>query len=286
MAPSGPTVHRRQLGAELRRLRDAAGLRVEDAAATLKCSPSRVSRIELGNGRGVAKAADVRALCELYKVTDERQVQMLLDMLSLVSQQRGWWEDFRRVLPSGLEVFVGLETDARAERVWEPLLVHGLLQTEDYARAVFQMGGRHSLQDINDLIQIRVNRQKLLTRKESPLELWVILDEGVLRRPLGGVDVMRAQLEHLVEVTELPNVGIQIIPLSMGGNPGLTGSFSILEFEEGDPVVYIESRAGNLYLEKRPDIREHISTYELLRSVALAPDESIALLKRATGEMK
>lgn len=286
MAPSGPTVHRRQLGAELRRLRDAAGLRVEDAAATLKCSPSRVSRIELGNGRGVAKAADVRALCELYKVTDERQVQMLLDMLSLVSQQRGWWEDFRRVLPSGLEVYVGMESDARAERCWEPLLVHGLLQTADYSRAVYELGGRHPLRDIDDLVEIRANRQKLLTRPGSPLDVWAIFDEGVLQRPVGSVDVMRAQLQHLVDVTEMPNVAIQVVPLAKGWNPGLGGPFSILEFEDGNSLVYVESRVGNLYLDKRPDVREHISAFDLLRSMALAPDESAALLKRAAGGMK
>lgn len=282
---SGPTVHRRQLGAELRRLREAAGLRVEDAAAALQCSPSRVSRIELGNGRGVAKAADVRTLCELYGVKDNGQVEMLLAMLSVVSQQRGWWENFGRVLPSGLEVYVGLESDARAERCWEPLLVHGLLQTPEYARRVFQMSGRHPLTDIEDLIQIRMERQKLLTREESPLEVWAIFDEVVLRRPVGGADVMRDQLRHLIEVTELPNVAIQVVPLNMGVNPGVTGAFSILEFEDESRVVYVESRAGNLYLEKRPDVRLHITAFDLLRSMALAPAESTALLKQAAEEM-
>jgi transcriptional regulator with XRE-family HTH domain len=284
--PSSPTVHRRQLGAELRRLREAAGLRVEDAAAALGCSPSRVSRIEIGHGRGVAKPGDVRTLCGLYKVTDERQVEMLLNMLSLVSQQRGWWESFGRVLPSGLEVYVGLESDARAERCWEPLLVHGLLQTADYARAVFQMGGRHPLTDIDDLVEIRMERQKLLTREDSPLEVWAIFDEVVLRRPLGGAAVMREQLHHLIEVTELPNVAIQVVPLSMGANPGLTGAFSILEFEDESRVVYVESRAGNLYLEKRADVRLHTTAFDLLRSMALAPAESAALLKQAAGEIR
>jgi transcriptional regulator with XRE-family HTH domain len=283
--PTGPTVHRRQLGAELRRLREAAGLRVEDAAAALHCSPSRVSRIELGNGQGVAKAADVRTLCELYKVKDDGQVEMLLGMLSLVSQQRGWWEHFGRVLPSGLEVYVGLESDARAERCWEPLLVHGLLQTPEYARAVFEMGRRYPLMDIEDLIQIRMERQKLVTREDSPLEVWAIFDEVVLRRPLGGADVMREQLRHLVEVTKLPNVAIQVVPLSMGANPGLTGAFSILEFEDESRVVYVESRAGNLYLEKRTDVRQHVAAFDLLRSMALAPAESRALLKQAAEEL-
>jgi len=163
--------------------------------------------------------------------------------------------------------------------------VHGLLQTADYARAVFQMGGRHSPIDIDDLVQIRMERQKLLTREGSPLEVWAIFDEAVLRRPLGGVSVMHDQLRHLIEVTEMPNVAIQVIPLSMGANPGLGGSFSILEFEDESPVVYVDSRAGNLYLEKRADVRQHITTFDLLRSMALAPAESVSLLKRAAEEM-
>lgn len=282
----GPTVHRRQLGAELRRLRKAAGLSVEDAARALGCSQPRVSRIETGKGGAVAKPADVRTLCELYKVTDERQVEMLLGMLSAVSQQRGWWEDFERVLPSGLEVYVGLESDARAERGWEPLLVHGLLQTKDYARAVFLMGGSNRPHDIDDLVHVRMERQKLLTREGQRLELWAILDEAVLRRPLGGVSVMRDQLHRLADVTEMPNVTIQVIPLSTGGNPGLAGPFSILEFEDDSPVVYAESQVGNLYLEKKIDVRRYASTFDLLRAMALSPAESAALLSRAAQEME
>jgi transcriptional regulator with XRE-family HTH domain len=279
-------VHRRQLGAELRRLRKAAGLSVEDAARALGCSQPRVSRIETGKGGAVAKPADVRTLCELYKVTDERQVEMLLGMLSAVSQQRGWWEDFERVLPSGLEVYVGLESDARAERGWEPLLVHGLLQTKDYARAVFLMGGSNRPHDIDDLVHVRMERQKLLTREGQRLELWAILDEAVLRRPLGGVSVMRDQLHRLADVTEMPNVTIQVIPLSTGGNPGLAGPFSILEFEDDSPVVYAESQVGNLYLEKKIDVRRYASTFDLLRAMALSPAESAALLSRAAQEME
>jgi transcriptional regulator with XRE-family HTH domain len=284
----GPTVHRRQLGAELRRLRKAAGLSVEAAAKELGCSQPRISRIETGKGGAVAKPTDVRTLCDLYGVTDERQVEMLLRMLSVVSQQRGWWEDFESVLPSGLEVYVGLESDARAERGWEPLLVHGLLQTKEYARAVFLMGGSNRPHDIDDLVQVRTERQKLLTREGTPLELWAIFDEAVIRRPLGGTTVMRDQLRHLADMTDMPNVTIQVIPLSTGGNPGLGGPFSILEFEDDNdtPVVYVESQAGNLYLEKKPDVRRYTSTFDLLRAMALSPAESATLLCRAAEEME
>lgn len=285
-APTSPTVHRRQLGAELRRLRKAAGLSLEDAAAALACSTTRVSRIETGKGPAVAKPKDVERLCELYKVSDERHVQMLLDMLSN-SQKLGWWETYTDVLPSGLEVYVGLESDARSERAWEPLLVHGLLQTADYARAVFQAEPSNRPHDIDALVQVRSERQKLLTREESPLELWTIMDEAVIRRSLGGPEVMRAQLRYLAELSTMPNVTAQVIPFRKGGHPGLGGAFSLLEFEDdGDSVVYCDSPAGNLYIEKRPEVRRFAAKFDLLRALALAPDESTALLESAAEEME
>jgi transcriptional regulator with XRE-family HTH domain len=282
--PSSPTVHRRQLGAELRRLRKAAGMGIEQVAKELGCSQTRVSRIETGKGRATARPADVTKLCELYQVTDEQHIRMLLEILSN-SQKRGWWEPYNDVLPSGLEVYVGLETDARAEHAWEPLLVHGLLQTPDYARAVLQSGATHRLHDIDSLVQVRVERQKLLSRAESPLELWAIMDEAVIRRPLGGAGTMRDQLQYLLEVSAMPNIVIQVVPYGKGGHPGLGGAFSLLEFEEDDPVVYVDCPAGNLYLEKRADVRRFMSTFHLLRATALDPDESVALLQHTAEEM-
>ncbi|MBV9450776.1 MAG: helix-turn-helix domain-containing protein [Streptosporangiaceae bacterium] len=283
---SGPTVHRRQLGAELRRLREAAGLRTEDAAKALSCSHTRISRIESGKGGAVAKPGDVRALCDLYGITDERTVETLLDMLTVASRQRGWWEAFEGILPSGLSIYVGLESGARAELGWEPLLIHGLLQTADYARAVFKLWGTNRPHDIDDLVEVRTERQKLLTREGSPLELWAVFDEAAIVRPLGGTQIMRDQLRHLASVTDLSNVTIQVIPFRSGGHPGLGGAFSILEFEEDEPVAYIDCPAGNLYLEKKHDIRTFMSTFDLLRAMALPPDESRALINRAAEEMK
>jgi hypothetical protein len=245
-----------------------------------------VSRIETGKGGAVAKAADVRTLCELYGVADDRQVEVLLGMLSVVSQQRGWWEDYEAVLPSGLEVYVGLESDARTERAWEPLLVHGLLQTPDYARALIQAARLHRPGDIDDLVQVRVERKKLLSRPRDPLELWAVLDEAVLRRPVGGGEVMRAQIAHLREMAELPSVTIQVFPFGKGAHPGLAGAFSLLEFDTDPAVVYVDSPAGNLYLEKPRDVRRFVQTFDLLRAAALDPDESMAQLERAAEEMK
>jgi transcriptional regulator with XRE-family HTH domain len=283
---AGPTVNRRQLGAELRRLREVAGLRMEDVAKALECSHTRISRIETGKGGAVAKPADVRKLCELYGINDDRQVQMLLDMLSVVSQQRVWWEAFESVLPSGLEVYFGLESDARSERAWEPLVVHGLLQTADYARAIMQGARLHRPGDIEDLVQVRAERKKLITRARDPLELWAILDEAALRRPAGGADVMKDQFTHLRELAEIPTVTIQVLPFRKGTHPGVSGAFALLEFEADPGVVYVESPAGNLYLEKQRDIRRFTQTFDLLRAMALDPDESLEHLEGVAREMR
>lgn len=280
---SGPTVNRRNLGAELRRLRVAAGLKIEDVAKHLNCSSTRVSRLESAHHSASLKADDIRRLAALFKITDV-QVEMLLDMLSN-SQQLGWWEAYDDVLPSGLEVLVGLETDAQAERAWEPLLVHGLLQTTDYAHAVLSGWGSHQTGDIADLVEVRNKRQDSLTREEDPLELWAVMDEGAVRRPIGGHDVMRAQVNRLVELAELPNVHVQILRTAKGAHPGLGGSFSILEFAEDNPVVYLETTAGNLYLEKRPDVRKFTGMYQMLGAMALPFDETTTLLKSVAKEL-
>ncbi|PLW74271.1 helix-turn-helix domain-containing protein [Streptomyces sp. SCUT-3] len=282
---SGPAVNRRQLGAELRRLREKAGLRSEAVARELGCSMTRISRIETGKGGAVAKPDDVRRLCALYGVTAEHQVEMLLDMLA-GSQQPGWWESYGDVLPSGLEVYVGLETDALAEKAWEPLLVHGLLQTPEYARAVIESWNDHRPSDIDALVELRTQRQEVLFRTADPLELWIVLDEAAVRRPIGGASVMREQLLRVVEVSALPNVTVQVLPYAKGGHPGLGGAFSLMEFEADDPVVYVESQAGNLYLQKRPEVRRFVSTLDLLRAMALAPDDTRALLRDAAEEMR
>ncbi|MFI0718235.1 helix-turn-helix domain-containing protein [Streptomyces sp. NPDC021224] len=284
-ARGGPTVNRRNLGAELRRLRVTAGLKGEQVAAHLGCSATRVSRIESGHRGAAAKPDEVRAMCELYGLGDERKVELLLDMLSN-SQKIGWWEAYDDVLPPGYEVFVGLETDALVKRAWEPLLVHGLLQTADYARAILHGWASHRPGDIEALVEVRAKRQDVLFRDGSPLELWCILDEGAVRRPIGSGPIMKDQLNHLIELAELPNINILVVPRDRGAHPGLGGSFSIMEFEnDGDgPIVYVESLAGNLHLEKKPEVRRFTGMFQLLGAMALAPDESTALLKSVAKE--
>ena len=283
--PTTPTVNKRQLGAELRRLRNARGLLIADASAHLGCSDTRISRMETGSGRVKPKTDEIVKLCELYGVTDERQVQALLSMLT-DSEQPGWWDAYRESLPSGLEVLLGLETDARAEHAWEPVLIHGLLQTPDYARAVVASHPGNRPHDIEDLVSVRAKRQALLQPKDrEPLELWAVLDEQAVRRPIGGPEVMREQLRHLIEAAELPNVTLQLLPIAKGAHPGLAGAFSILEFEENDPVVYVDSPAGNLYLEKKPEVRRFVSSFDLLKAKALDPEETAARLQNAVKEI-
>ncbi|MEU5959225.1 helix-turn-helix transcriptional regulator [Streptomyces sp. NPDC047525] len=282
--PKTPTVNKRQLGAELKRLRTGRGVLAAQAAAHLGCSETRLSRLETGKGRVAPRPDEIEKLCALYGVTDDFQIQRLLDMLT-TTRQPGWWDPYREVLPSGLEVYFGLETDARAERVWEASLIHGLLQTPKYARAVLA-AYPGKLSDIDDLVSVRTKRQELLTSSEirDPLELWAVLDEMTIRRPVGGWPVMREQIEHLIDMAALPNITLQIVPARKGANPGLGGAFSILEFEENDPVVYVDSPAGNLYLEKRTTVREFATSFDLLRAMALDPEESTALLRDAAEE--
>ncbi|WP_335983155.1 MULTISPECIES: helix-turn-helix domain-containing protein [Streptomycetaceae] len=276
-------MNRRNLGAELRRLRVSAGLKAEDVARHLGCSATRISRLESAHPSAALKADDIRRLGELFQISDG-QIAMLLDMLT-TSQKIGWWEAYSDVMPSGLKVLVGLESDAQAERAWEPLLVHGLLQTADYARAVLSGWGSHRPGDVADLVEVRERRQESLTRVDDPLELWVVLDEGVVRRPIGGRGTMHAQVTHLIEMSEQANVHLQILPTSKGAHPGLGGSLAILEFAEDQPVVYLETTAGNLYLEKRPDVRTFTGMYQTLGAMALPVDDTTAFLKSVAKEM-
>ncbi|MFJ6836196.1 helix-turn-helix domain-containing protein [Streptomyces sp. NPDC091209] len=284
MTPTGgPTVRRRQLGSELRRLREHAGKKIEDAAAHLECSMSKISRVE--TGQAPIKARDVRDLLEWYGVTDAARTETVMQ-IHKDAQQQGWWAHYGEVLPSGMATYAGLESDARALRSYEPTFVHGLLQTEDYARAVIAAARPNEPYEVDQLVNFRKERQSLLTREPEPLELWVVLEESTLRRPVGGKDVMAAQLAHLAEATAMPNVTIQIMPTAKGAHAALAGMFSLLEFEPRTPtVVYVNSIAGNVYLEKERDVRTFIQTFDLVRAAAPDPQETPAALEAITREM-
>ncbi len=250
VSSEGPTVRLRRLGMELRVLREASGLNSQQAAEELGCSQSKISRLE--NGKSPVSVRDVRDLLGLYGVTDEQQRERLLG-LARESRQRGWWAEFGAWLPSGFDTYAGMEAAAASVRAYQAQLVHGLLQTEDYARAVLRaLRPEDTRESVEKLVQFRLARQAQLTRAENPLGLWVIFEEEVLRRPVGGLAVMQAQLQHLLEVAEEPGITVQVLPTARGAHAGLDGSFSLFEFPEpGDlDVAYVGGQAGTVFVEK------------------------------------
>jgi transcriptional regulator with XRE-family HTH domain len=277
-----PTVRRRRLGIELRRLRETAGLMIEDVAVHLECSSSKVSRIE--TGKAVPRVRDVRDMLELYDVTDT-QADLLLTIVR-EAQQKGWWTDYEDVLPAAFETYVGLEAEASSLRTFQHH-VHGLLQTEGYARAMLRGGHLSDSEGVERLVALRMRRQDMLT-KPTPIELWAVIDEAALHRLMGGAEVMQGQLAHLVEVAELPNVTLQVLPFAKGAHAGVIGAFTLIEFPDAtdNDVVYVDSPAGNIYLEKDKDLRRYTLVFDHLRAAALPPDESIPFIEGVAGTLR
>jgi len=281
---TGPTVRRRRLGTELRKLRESAGYKLEEVAGLLGVAPSTLSRIE--TGKAPTKSAYLTQLLELYRVTDAGQRQVLVDM-AREGHRKGWWAAYDDVLPSGLGVYVGLEAEASGLRSYEISVVHGLLQTADYARAVLRASApRHTPDQIERLVDLRLERQRRLD-DNPPLDLWVIHDEAVIRRAMGGPTVMRHQLAHLLVLAGLPGVTLQVLPFDSGAHAGHDGPFSIIEFPDrsDSEVVYVESAAGPLYLEKDRDVRTSAEVFDRLRAAASPPDASLDLISKAAREL-
>ncbi|MFF1448571.1 helix-turn-helix domain-containing protein [Streptomyces sp. NPDC058274] len=266
-----PTVRRRRLGQELRRLRELKGMTAEEVAERLLVSQSKISRLE--NGRRSISQRDVRDLCGVYEVEDHRIVDSLMQMAK-DSRQQGWWHSFGDIPYS---VYIGLETDAASLRVYDPQVVPGLLQTRPYAEALIAGALPETASgDIDKRVQVRLRRQERISAPENPLRLWTVLDESALRRVVGNRSLMRDQLEHLVEQSQLPHVTVQVIPFDMGAHPGLNGQYAILEFPDAadSSVVYIEGVTSDLYLEKANDVQKYSVMYEHLRAQALNVDQS------------
>jgi transcriptional regulator with XRE-family HTH domain len=270
---------------ELRHAREAAGFMIEDVARHLECSMSRVSRIE--TGKSVARLRDVRDMLDLYAVTDETRREYMLT-LAKDAQQRGWWTEYEAVLAAGLDTYVGLEASAASLRSFQTHLVPGLMQTEEYTRALIRASRLSNSTDNDErLIKLRARRQAMLTRDE-PLEVWTVLDEAVLWRPIGGAAVMRAQLERLHEISDFPSVTLQVMPFAGGAHPGLDGPFTIISFPDQTDldVVYIDSPAGNIFLEKEKDVHRHTMWFDHLRAAALPPAESAEFVSAAADRFK
>ncbi|MDN3356962.1 helix-turn-helix transcriptional regulator [Actinomadura sp. DC4] len=279
----GPTVLRRLLGAQLRRLRERQGITREEAGYAIRASGSKMSRLELG--RVGFKERDVADLLTLYGVTDDTDRDTLL-ALAQDANSPGWWHRYGDILPGWFETYVGLEEAAALIRTYEVQFIPGLLQTEEYARAVISMGNSTSPpEEIEQRVSLRITRQKLLTRGDSP-RLWAVVDEAALRRPIGGRDVMRGQIERLIEATKLPGVILQVLPFRVGGHTAEAGAFTILRFPESDlpDVVYVEQLTSALYLDRRDDVDSYMEAMERLCVVSAPPDNTAEILSRILQE--
>jgi transcriptional regulator with XRE-family HTH domain len=281
---TGPTVRRRRLGSELRKLRDANGLKLEEVAGELGVAPSTLSRIE--TGKAPTKTAYLNQMLEMYGVTDPAQRQVLVDM-AREGHRKGWWAAYEDVLATGFDIYVGLEAETTGIRSYENSLVHGLLQTADYARAVLrELQPRHTAEQVERQVDLRMARQQRL-QDEPALDLWVIHDEAVIRRVVGGPVVMRAQLGRLLKVAEVPGMTLQVLPFGTGAHAGLRGPFSILEFPDrtDSQVAHVESVGGFLYLEKEREVRACTDAFDRLRASALSPGASVDLISQVIKEL-
>jgi transcriptional regulator with XRE-family HTH domain len=273
-AASGPTVLRMLLGGQLRKLREAAGITPDQAGYEIRASRSKISRLE--HGRVSFKERDVADLLSLYGVADSGQRRHLM-MLAESANSPGWWARYDDVLPDWFETYIGLEQATSLIRTYELQFVPGLFQTEDYARAVTVLGHRAApAEEIERRVSLRLKRQEILSRAEPVPKVWAVIDESALRRPLGGREVMRTQLRHLIELTESPQVTLQIMPFDRGGHSAAGGSFAILRFADSDlpDIVYIEQLTGALYLDRPEELDHYREVMNSLSAEAETPAES------------
>jgi transcriptional regulator with XRE-family HTH domain len=282
---SSPTVKRRRLAAELRSYRDRAGLTIEEVAQGLEWSTAKISRIE--NARVSVLPRDVKFLLGVYGVEEDGEEWEALLTLTRESRQKGWWHDYGDAIPEGFETYVGLEADATALRTYESEYVPGLLQTEDYARAVMRATMLTAGdEEIERHVAVRMVRQERLTGPGAP-EIWAVVSEAVIRRVVSGEPVMRAQLSRLVEASRQPNITLQVLPFSVGAHAGMDGAFMILGFPAPtDPdVTYVHYYTGTLYLEKPEDLARYTQMFDHLRAAALPVGQSRNLIARARDQL-
>ena len=280
---AGPTVRRMLVGAELRRLRTAKGLSREEAGAAIRASEWKIHRLE--NCQVGFKDRDIVDLLRLYGVTDADEVAGFV-MLAHEANTPGWWQRYGDVLPQWFRTYVDLESAASLIRTYEGQLVPGLLQTDDYIRAVVHDASPEPSEDVGRRVRLRMARQTVLTR-ERPPRLWAVVDEAALRRPVGGREVMRGQLERLIAATKLPNVTLQILPFAGGAHPAMVGAFSILRFADRElpDVVYLEHLTNAIYLDKREEVERYLDVMELLCVASEPPARTVELLTRILDKL-
>lgn len=280
-SPTGPTIPRWQLGRALEELRTEAGMTPDEVAERLPCSRSTLHRLEAGQ-TGL-KAAEIEKLLDMYGATNPEQRVALLELQKL-GKQRGWWSHFG-TLPQADAMFIGVEEGAQVIRTYEPDLVPGLLQTEDYTRAV-QRGPLNDVpeDEVERQVQLRMMRQERILGSGEPPRLLAIIAESVIRWQVGGPEVMHSQLCHLLDMVKVAQ--LQIVPFRAGAHAGLHGALTILEFDESihSPVAYVESQGGNVYMEKGSDIARCNLAYEQLTAVALSPLDSAQMIRDAVNK--
>jgi uncharacterized protein DUF5753/helix-turn-helix protein len=279
----GPTVLRMILGTRLRHFREAADVTPDRAGYEIRASRSKISRME--RGRVGFKDRDVADLLTLYGITDD---QMRARILSLARHANvpGWWSKYDKILPDWFEEYLGLEGAASVIRTFELQFVHGLFQTEAYARAVTLLGHKAApTEEIDRRVSLRLKRQDIFSSPEPP-QIWSVMDEALLRRAVGGRAVMRAQLDHLAKVASLPRVTLQVIPFGRGGHAAAGGSFTILRFAEPElaDIVYIEQLASALYLDDREDVDRYLEVMNELSTDALTPARTTRFLAEIARE--
>lgn len=284
MTEANPTVRRRQLGVELRKLREGVGLTCEDVGERMEWSRAKVSRLE--NGKAVIRTPDLELMCRIYGAEGDT-VQALI-ALSKEAKTPGWWHDYDDAIPSWFSAYVGLEAAAATIRYFENEVIPGLFQTPDYIRAIHRAASvREDPDEIDRMIAFRLARQQILGRPDAPL-IWAVIGEGALRRVVGGPEQMRAQLDRLVDLAEGPQVRIQVLPFKAGAHASMNGPFTLLGFaEHGNPdVVYIENQVGALYVEKPAGIERYTTMFEHLVAKAPSHEESAAMISAIAKELR
>ena len=279
--PQGPTALRIVLGNQLRQLREASGITAGAAGHAIRASHAKISRMELG--RVGFKERDVADLLTLYGIIDEQERGAFL-ALARRANVPGWWHHYSDILPHWFEMYLGLEQAASVIRTYEPQLVPGLLQTESGARAVIQLNPDLPVTDIDRRVALRMKRQRVLTQPEAP-NLWAVIDEAALWR-LDGRAAMRDQMQHLIDMAELPNVTLQVMPFYSGAHAAVGGPFTILRFSEPDlpDLVYLEQLTSALYLDKNEDVQHYLMVMDRLCVQAKSPAETIRFLSSTLKE--
>ncbi|WP_436738018.1 helix-turn-helix domain-containing protein [Streptomyces sp. BBFR102] len=280
-----PALCRLQLGRELRKLRAAAGLTSTQVVRKLICSPSKLTRLETGEN-AVVETADVMALCEIYGAAPEIR-ELLVGYAAVTKTKKDWWQSpqYRPAISPTFKAYLGLEATAEALHTYHSEFVPGLLQAEGYVRAVHQLSsGALPDDEIDRMVDVRMTRQEAMRRSSEPLKCAAIINESVLRRQVGGRSVMRAQIEHLIEMASQPTVRVQVVPFKAGIHAGMDGSFTLLKFEDASPIVYLENLVGASVMRRRADVAQYEEAFTDLQILAVGPQESLGMIKDAIKE--